>query len=162
MQKTNAMRILEKNKTAHQIFTYPHQGSALEGTEVAHLMGQSEQEVFKTLATFGSDGRSVYVFVVPVCCELDLKKAARAVGEKSVSMLPVAKLLASIGYQRGACTPIGMKKDFPVTVDESARHQAHIFVSGGAIGTQIMIAPDDLLSNCKGKYADIIREKADI
>jgi len=158
MQKTNAMRMLDKNGIAHEIFTYPHSGTALEGGEVARLMGQSEQEVFKTLATLGADGRSVFVFVIPVCCELDLKAAARAVGEKSVSMIPVAKLLASIGYQRGACTPIGMKKDFPVVVDASAQRLSQMFISGGAIGTQIKLSPTDLMSCCKGKYADIIRQ----
>ncbi len=158
MQKTNAMRILDKNKIPHECLEYPHGGVALEGTEVASLMGQQPTSVFKTLATFGADGRSVFVFVVPVCCELDLKKAAKVVGEKSISMLPVAKLLANIGYQRGACTPIGMKKDFPVIVDCSAQNQDDIFVSGGAIGYQIKLSPEHLIACCKGKYADIIKK----
>lgn len=157
MQKTNAMRMLDKNKIPHECLEYPHKGQALEGTEVARLLMQDENDVFKTLATFGADGRSVFVFVIPVCCELDLKKAARVAGEKSVSMLPVAKLLANIGYQRGACTPIGMKKDFPVFVHSSAQGREYIFISGGAIGSQVKLNPDDLLSCCDGKYADITR-----
>lgn len=157
MQKTNAMRLLSKAKINFDILTYPHQGTALEGGEVARLLGQNESDVFKTLATFGADGRSIYIFVVPVCCELDLKKAAQAVGEKSISMIPVAKLLGCIGYQRGACTPIGMKKNFSVTINESARYKENIYISGGAIGTQIKIAPDDLRACCDGAFANIVR-----
>ena len=157
MQKTNAMRLLSKTGCSFEVLTYPHSGSALEGGEVARLLGQDEAEVFKTLATFGADGRSVYVFVIPVCCELDLKKAAHSVGEKSVSMIPVARLLENIGYQRGACTPIGMKKNFPVTVDASALNKDNIFISGGAIGTQIKISPSDLKTCCNCNFDDIVR-----
>ena len=129
MQKTNAMRILDKLKTPHECFEYPHGGTALEGTEVARLLGQDPACVFKTLATSGAGG--VFIFVIPVNRELDLKKAAAAVGEKSVAMLPVAKLVQTVGYARGACSPIGMKKQF-VTRDLQA-----LALNGGASGIMI-------------------------
>lgn len=155
MQKTNAMRILDKLKTPHECFEYPHGGTALEGTEVARLLGQDPACVFKTLATSGAGG--VFIFVIPVNRELDLKKAAAAVGEKSVAMLPVAKLVQTVGYARGACSPIGMKKQFVTVFDASALTKDKIFISGGQLGSQICLKPEDAISISCARTADITR-----
>ena len=155
MQKTNAMRILDKLKTPHECFEYPHGGTALEGTEVARLLGQDPACVFKTLATSGAGG--VFIFVIPVNRELDLKKAAAAVGEKSVAMLPVAKLVQTVGYARGACSPIGMKKQFVTVFDASALTKDKIFISGGRLGSQICLKPEDAIGISCARTADITR-----
>lgn len=155
MQKTNAMRILDKLKTPHECFEYPHGGTALEGTEVARLLGQDPACVFKTLATSGAGG--VFIFVIPVNRELDLKKAAAAVGEKSVAMLPVAKLVQTVGYARGACSPIGMKKQFVTVFDASALTKDKIFISGGQLGSQICLKPEDAIGISCARTADITR-----
>lgn len=155
MQKTNAMRILDKLKTPHECLEYTHGGTALEGTEVARLLGQDPACVFKTLATSGAGG--VFIFVIPVNRELDLKKAAAAVGEKSVAMLPVAKLVQTVGYARGACSPIGMKKQFVTVFDASALTKDKIFISGGQLGSQICLKPEDAISISCARTADITR-----
>ena len=155
MQKTNAMRILDKLKTPHECLEYLHGGTALEGTEVARLLGQDPACVFKTLATSGAGG--VFIFVIPVNRELDLKKAAAAVGEKSVAMLPVAKLVQTVGYARGACSPIGMKKQFVTVFDASALTKDKIFISGGQLGSQICLKPEDAISISCARTADITR-----
>lgn len=155
MQKTNAMRILDKLKTPHECLEYQHGGTALEGTEVARLLGQDPACVFKTLATSGAGG--VFIFVIPVNRELDLKKAAAAVGEKSVAMLPVAKLVQTVGYARGACSPIGMKKQFVTVFDASALTKDKIFISGGQLGSQICLKPEDAISISCARTADITR-----
>lgn len=155
MQKTNAMRILDKLKTPHECLEYPHGGTALEGTEVARLLGQDPACVFKTLVTSGAGG--VFIFVIPVNRELDLKKAAAAVGEKSVAMLPVAKLVQTVGYARGACSPIGMKKQFVTVFDASALTKDKIFISGGQLGSQICLKPEDAISISCAQTADITR-----
>ena len=155
MQKTNAMRILDKLNTPHECLEYPHGGTALEGTEVARLLGQDPACVFKTLATSGAGG--VFIFVIPVNRELDLKKAAAAVGEKSVAMLPVAKLVQTVGYARGACSPIGMKKQFVTVFDASALTKDKIFISGGQLGSQICLKPEDAIGISCARTADITR-----
>ena len=155
MQKTNAMRILDKLKTPHESLEYQHAGTALEGTEVARLLGQDPACVFKTLATSGAGG--VFIFVIPVNRELDLKKAAAAVGEKSVAMLPVAKLVQTVGYARGACSPIGMKKQFVTVFDASALTKDKIFISGGQLGSQICLKPEDAIGISCARTADITR-----
>lgn len=143
--KTNAMRFLEKQKIAYTAHEYPHEeGVAVDGVTVAQSMGQDPASVFKTLVTQGAS-RNYYVFVIPVAAELDLKAAARSVGEKSVAMLHVADLLKVTGYVRGGCSPIGMKKQFVTVVDESALQQPQMYVSAGRIGTQICCAPADLV-----------------
>ena len=151
LQKTNAMRILDAKKIAYAVREYPHGDTALPGEEVARLVGRPPEEVYKTLVTAGGGGH--FVFILPVGAELDLKKAAKAAGVKSVAMVHVAELFGLTGYVRGGCTAVGMKKPFPAFLDESARGRARILVSGGRIGLQMELAPDDLLSACGGAYA---------
>ena len=158
--KTNAMRLLDKAKIPYQVHEYSHRdGEAVDGASVAALLGQDPAQVFKTLVTKGAGG-SFYVFVIPVAKELDLKKAARSVGEKSVAMLHVADLLKTTGYVRGGCSPVGMKKLFATFFDESCRDKPTILVSAGRIGTQIEAAPADLLRVTRGHTAAVTAEAA--
>lgn len=153
--KTNAMRLLDKAKISYQVHEYPHHsGEAVDGVSVAALLGQDPAQVFKTLVTQGAS-RSFYVFAIPVAKELDLKKAARSVGEKSVSMLHVADLLKTTGYVRGGCSPVGMKKQFMTVFDESVLAQPSVMVSAGKIGAQIQLAPADLLAVTGAKTAPV-------
>lgn len=149
--KTNAMRMLERAKVAYTSHEYPHEeGQAVDGANVARLTGQDPARVFKTLVTQGAD-RNYYVFVVPVLAELDLKKAAKAAGVKSVAMIHVADINKVTGYIRGGCSPVGMKKQFVTVYDESCLAQQTMLVSGGRIGTQIECAPADLIKVTRGR-----------
>ena len=143
--KTNAMRMLEKEKVAYTFHEYPHDDGAIDGLAVAGKLGQDPARVFKTLVTQGAS-RAFYVFVIPVAAGLDLTKAARAGGEKSVAMLHVADLLKTTGYIRGGCSPVGMKKRFVTVVDASAKNWPTIMVSAGRIGAQVELRPADLLA----------------
>lgn len=154
--KTNAMRILEKEKISYKTHTYDCE-EFLDGVHVADLLGQPHEKVYKTLVT-AAKSREHYVFVIPIEAELDLKKAARAAKEKSVEMLPLKDLTQVTGYVRGGCTALGMKKQFPVFVDESARAHEQIMVSGGRRGSQIELAPEDLVKAAAGKFADLTME----
>lgn len=142
--KTNAMRLLEKAGVRYTFHEYDHSDGAVDGLAVAKKLGQDPARVFKTLVTQGAS-RTFYVFVIPVAAELDLKKAARAVGEKSVAMLHVADLLKTTGYVRGGCSPVGMKKQFDTVLDASAADKMTIMVSAGRLGAQLELCPDDLL-----------------
>lgn len=154
-QKTNAMRILEQKKIPYKAHTYPHGDTHVDGVTIAVLTGQSPERVFKTLVAQGAS-RQYYVFVLPVAAELDLKKAARVVGEKSMAMIPVKELTPLTGYVRGGCSPIGMKKSFCTTLAQQAADQSTILISGGRIGDQIELSPDTLLTLVRqGQYADI-------
>ena len=154
--KTNAMRMLDRAKISYTALEYPHQeGQAVDGVTVAQMLGQNPDQVFKTLVTQGAC-HNYYVFVVPLAASLDLKKAARAVGEKSVAMLHVADINKVTGYIRGGCSPVGMKKQFVTVFHESMLEQSQVMVSGGRIGLQIQLAPADLIAAVKGKTADII------
>ena len=135
MEKTNAMRIMEQKKAAYVFHDYTASG-AVSGEDVAAAIGQDPNKVFKTLVTVGMSGRN-YVFVVPVCKELDLKKAAKTVGEKWVEMIKSKDLLPLTGYIHGGCSPVGMKKLFRTVIDRSAEEQATICFSGGKIGYQM-------------------------
>lgn len=152
--KTNVMRILDKARIPHQEYAYDHSDGKIDGVAVAQKMGQPLDQVYKTLVTKGT-GREYYVFVIPVAKELDLKAAARAVGEKSVEMIPVSSLLGVTGYIRGGCSPIGMKRPFPTVVDSSCETQTALIVSGGKIGSQIALRTDDLLRLTGAKTAPI-------
>lgn len=152
--KTNAMRILEQNKVNYEVHYYEC-GEFIDGVHIADQMGQAYETSFKTLVTVGKS-KNYFVFAIPIDQELDLKKAAKVVGEKSIEMLPVKEINAVTGYIRGGCTPVGMKKLFPTVIHESAQQYDKIIVSGGKLGTQIELAPDDLVKVCKGKYEDII------
>jgi Cys-tRNA(Pro)/Cys-tRNA(Cys) deacylase len=152
--KTNAMRMLEKEGISYLIHTYPHGKEAVDGETVAKLLGQNVEIVFKTLVTQGAD-RNVYVFVVPVSRELDLKKAAKAAKVKSVAMIPVSDITKVTGYVRGGCSPIGMKKHHQTFVDESAEKHPNIIVSAGKIGHQIDLVPRDLIRLTQGVFAPL-------
>ena len=153
--KTNVMRILDKEKIPYRHYTYAHDGGAVDGESVAAMLGQNPAQVFKTLVTRGGNG--FFVFVIPVKEELDLKAAARAVGEKSVSMLHVSELLPTTGYVRGGCSPIGMKKQFPTVLDESVENLDTIVVSAGKIGAQVELAPAALCGLIRGKFAPVAK-----
>lgn len=150
--KTNVMRVLDSKKLAYNHYTYDN--STVNGVEVARLLGQEPERVFKTLVTRGKSG-GFFVFMVPVAEELDLKKAARACGEKAVEMLPQKELLPRTGYVHGGCSPIGMKKRFPTFVDETAQLFDTIHFSGGKVGCQIRMNPDDLARLIPFQYADL-------
>ena len=152
--KTNAMRILDKNKISYEIIQYECD-EFIDGLHSAEKTGAPVEQSFKTLVMQGKS-RQYYVFVLPIAEEVDLKAAARTVGEKSLEMIHVKDITAITGYVRGGCTPLGMKKQFPTILHESARNFDRIYVSGGRIGTTIIVNPDDLLSVVRGQYADII------
>ncbi len=154
--KTNAMRILDREKVAYSVNLYEC-GEFIDGVHVADMLGQAYESSFKTLVAVGKSGEH-YVFVLPVDKELDLKKCAAAVGEKSVELIPVKDILALTGYIRGGCTPIGMKKLFRTVIHESARTFDRIIVSGGRIGAQILLSPADLARVVRGEFADLIRD----
>ena len=157
-EKTNVMRLLEQKKVPYTPHQYPHQeGMAVDGATVAAVLGRDPASVFKTLVTRGAT-KANYVFVVPVLAELDLKKAARAVGEKSIEMIHVKELTPLTGYVRGCCAPSGMKKRFKTVLDQSAADQAAILVSAGKIGCQVELAPGDLAGLVGAGFADIIKE----
>ena len=152
--KTNVMRIRDKAKITYKAHTYDHSDGAIDGAAVAEKMGQNPEQVFKTLVTKGA-GRDYYVFVVPVLKELDLKRAAKSVGEKHVEMIHVKDINKVTGYIRGGCSPIGMKKQFVTVFDKSAENIETIIVSAGKIGYQIELAPKDLIELVGAKTAEI-------
>ena len=152
--KTNVMRILEQRKIAYTPHTYPHNDSAVDGVTVAAMTGLAVERVFKTLVARGTS-KTPYVFVIPVAQELDLKRAAKAVGEKSIAMLHVSELTPLTGYVRGGCSPIGMKKLFRTVIDESALAQPAIVVSAGKIGTQVELSPEALCKLIRGSFAPL-------
>ena len=151
-EKTNALRLLDAQGIPHAVHVYDP--DAADGGEVAVLLGESPDQVFKTLVTV-APSRKNYVFVVPVNCTLHLKKAAAAVGEKSIAMIPQKDLLPLTGYIHGGCSPIGMKKPFPTRVHETAQLFDSIFVSAGRRGCQVEIAPDALCALVGAQYADL-------
>ena len=157
-QKTNVMRLLDQKKIAYTAHSYPHGGEAVDGATVAGLIGKAPECVFKTLVARGAS-RNCYVFVIPVAAELDLRKAARAAGEKSVAMVHVNELPGLTGYVRGGCSPIGMKKRYPVFIDESALSQSTMLVSAGRIGSQVELSPKDLIAFCAAQTAELITEE---
>lgn len=154
--KTNAMRILERSKIPYKLNRYECK-EFIDRVHIADMLGQRYDMSFKTIVTIGKSG-GYYVFALPVDKELDLKKAAKAASEKNVELLPVKDINKVTGYIRGGCTPIGMKKQYPVIIHESALVFDEIIISGGRIGEQIFISPKDLLSVTNGKTADVIKE----
>lgn len=153
--KTNAMRILDKEKISYIVHTYDASDGQIDGMSVAKKVGRPPEQLYKTLVTVGAS-REHYVFVLCVSEELDLKKAAAAVGEKSVAMIPVAQINAVTGYIRGGCSPVGMKKKFTTVISKEAALQDRIIVSGGKIGVQIEIAPEQLRKAADASYGDIV------
>ena len=152
-EKTNVMRLLNQQGVAYQSHCYEGTG-AVSGAEVAAVLGQDPERVFKTLVTEGRSGQH-YVFVIPVLRELDLKKAAAAAGEKSIAMVKSKELLPLTGYIHGGCSPIGMKKPFPTFVEESAILFDRILFSAGRIGYQVELAPEELGKLVAFQYAEL-------
>lgn len=155
--KTNAMRMLDRGKVPYTVHTYDHSDGRIDGVSVAAKVGIDPERVYKTLVTRGNSG-GYFVFVIPVALELDLKKAARAVGEKSVAMLRVEEINRVTGYIRGGCSPVGMKKRYPTVFDSRAAGLETIVVSGGRIGTQVELDPGALMAVVGAKTADITAE----
>lgn len=157
--KTNVMRILEANKIPYKGISYAHQENDdfTSGTKVARELGEDASLVYKTLAAAPSaKGKSsCYVFVIPVEAELDLKKAAKMVREKSLDMLPLRDLTRVTGYIRGGCSPIGMKKGYPTVIQKEAESLEYFFVSGGKIGVQVKLSPMDLAGLIHASFGDI-------
>ena len=152
--KTNAMRILDSMKISYKTYTYECD-EFVDAIKIADQLGLPYEKLYKTLVTQGHS-REYYVFVIPIAEELDLKKAAKEVGEKSVAMIPVKEINGITGYIRGGCTAIGMKKQFVTRIQVDAQVLDTIIVSGGKLGMQIELKPEDLLKASKAEYADII------
>ncbi|SFJ66937.1 Cys-tRNA(Pro)/Cys-tRNA(Cys) deacylase [Terrisporobacter glycolicus] len=155
-QKTNAMRILDSKKVEYNMYTYEADDNHIDGISVAHKLNQDENMVFKTLVAQGAS-KNFYVFVIPVAESLDMKKAAKSAGEKNVEMIHVKDINKVTGYIRGGCSPVGMKKLYPTILHESGKNLEKIIVSGGKIGFQIELNPEDLQKTINFKYADIIK-----
>ena len=153
-EKTNVMRVLDAKKISYESHSYKPDPT-MSGEQIAELLGEDASKVFKTLVTQAKSG-AYYVFVIPVKEELDLKKAAKAAGEKAISMIKQKDLLPLTGYVHGGCSPIGMKKPFPTFMHETASAQDKVFVSAGKVGFQIELSPDDLISATGCRLADIV------
>ena len=154
--KTNVMRVLEGKKIPYTAYSYEPDPSR-SGAEIAAMLGIDASRVFKTLVTQGKSGR-YYVFVIPVEGELDLKKAAKAAGEKSIAMIKQKELLPLTGYVHGGCSPIGMKKQFPSFIHETAEQHEKILVSAGKVGFQVELSPQELAEAAGLTAADLIEE----
>ena len=153
-EKTNVMRVLDGKKISYESHSY-EPDPTLSGEDIAKILGEEPEKVFKTLVTQGKSG-SYYVFVVPVKEELDLKKAAKAAGEKAIAMIKQKELLPLTGYVHGGCSPIGMKKQFKTFIHETASNHEKIFVSAGKVGIQIELLADDLITVAGCSLADIV------
>ncbi|HAT4301601.1 TPA: Cys-tRNA(Pro) deacylase [Clostridium perfringens] len=154
--KTNAMRILDSKKVSYDMLSYESEDGKIDGISVAHKIGVDEKNVFKTLVAQGTS-KELYVFVIPVAEELDLKNAAKIAGEKKVEMIAVKDIMKYTGYIRGGCSPIGMKKNYKTFIHESAEDLDFIIFSAGKIGHQIKMNPKDLVSVVEGKFAFLIK-----
>lgn len=156
-EKTNVMRVLDQKKVPYTPHAYPAGDAAPDGVSVAQMLGQDPAAVFKTLVAKGASG-GYYVFDIPVAETLDLKKAAKAVGEKSIAMLPAKELLPLTGYVHGGCSPVGMKKRFPTVFHESCLEHETICVSAGKVGFQVEVNPADLIALVGASTADVTAE----
>lgn len=154
--KTNAMRILDSKKVSYEIISYESNDGKIDGISVAHKIGVNEEHVFKTLVSQGTS-KELYVFVIPVSEELNLKEAAVISGEKKVEMIHVNDIMKYTGYIRGGCSPIGQKKEYKTFIHESAKGLDFIIISAGKIGYQIKINPNDLINIVSGKFENIIK-----
>ena len=157
MKKTNAMRILDSKKIEYSEIEYDA-SSGISALDVAKSTGEDPSTIYKTLVTVSRE-KEHFVFVVPAEKELDLKKAATAAGTKNIEMIPQKELLPLTGYVHGGCSPVGMKKEFETFLDSSAKDKDYIFISGGKIGIQIKINPDDIVGAIDGKYFEISKDK---
>lgn len=154
-QKTNAIRILETRDIRYEVLEYGIEDGKLDAVSVARKVGLEPDCVFKTLVTVGKNS-GINVFVIPGNCDLDLKKAAEAAGDKNIEMLKSKDLLPLTGYIHGGCSPIGMKKDYPTYIEEMASQYELIAISAGKIGLQVKVNPLDIITLTKGKYADLV------
>jgi len=154
--KTNAMRILDSKKINYEMLSYESEDGKIDGISVAHKIGVDEKNVFKTLVAQGTS-KELYVFVIPVAEELDLKSAAKIAGEKKVEMIPVKDILKHTGYIRGGCSPIGLKRDYRTFIHESAKNLDFMIVSAGKIGHQIKLNPNDLVEVVSGKFENLTK-----
>ncbi len=154
--KTNAMRILDRMKISYDTKTYECD-EFVDGLQIADMLGLDHAKVYKTLVTMGSS-KNYFVFVIPIDRELDLKKAARAVGEKSVEMLHVKDIQTVTGYIRGGCTAVGMKKQYVTRIDESANALETMVVSGGKLGVQMELRPEDLCRASAAEFAELLAD----
>ena len=154
--KTNAMRILDSKKVSYEMLSYESEDGKIDGISVAHKIGVDEKNVFKTLVAQGTS-KELYVFVIPVAEELDLKNAAKIAGEKKIEMIAVKDIMKYTGYIRGGCSPIGMKKNNKNFIHDSAENLDFIIFSAGKIGHQIKMNPKDLVSVVEGKFAFLIK-----
>lgn len=152
--KTNAVRILDRNKINYELLTYECD-EFIDGLHTAEKTGAPVEQTYKTLVMQGKS-KKYYVFVIPIAEEVDLKAAARSVGEKSVEMIHVKDITAITGYVRGGCSPLGMKKQFPTVIDSTAETFDQMYVSGGRIGTTVRLNPKDLARVVRAEFADII------
>ena len=156
--KTNAMRILEKNKIPYEAIQYECD-EFIDGLHTAEITGAPVEQSFKTLVVQGKS-KEYYVLVIPIAEEIDLKTAARAVGEKSVEMIHVKDITDITGYVRGGCSPLGMKKNYPVILQEDACNYDKIYISGGRIGTTLCLNPQDLIQVTGARTGDFLENKA--
>lgn len=155
--KTNAVRILDRNKINYELLTYECD-EFIDGLHTAEKTGAPVEQTYKTLVMQGKS-KKYYVFVIPIAEEVDLKAAARSVGEKSVEMIHVKDITAITGYVRGGCSPLGMKKQFPTVIDSTAEAFDQMYVSGGRIGTSVRLNPKDLARVVRAEFADIIAKQ---
>jgi Cys-tRNA(Pro)/Cys-tRNA(Cys) deacylase len=155
--KTNAMRILDGQKVDYEMLTYESTDGQIDGVSVAKKIGKPVEEVFKTLVAQGTS-KAIFVFIIPVEAELDLKKAAKAAGEKKVEMIPVKDIQKHTGYIRGGCSPVGMKKEYPTFLDKNAKAIPTIIVSGGKIGLQMVLAVESLQQVTNAVITDLIKD----
>lgn len=154
--KTNAMRILDNLNIEYNGMTYDDSDGKVDGISVAEKIGRSSEQVFKTLVAHGNSG-DIYVFIIPVAEELDFKKAAKAAGEKKIEMIHVKDIIKYTGYIRGGCSPVGMKRDYPTFIDESALILDTMIVSGGKIGVQMELKPEDLQKTVDAKILELTK-----
>ncbi|NLO96687.1 MAG: Cys-tRNA(Pro) deacylase [Peptococcaceae bacterium] len=154
-QKTNAIRILEAQGIPYELYSYPVDDGLLDAVSVARKSGFNPDVVYKTLVATGKK-TGINVFVIPGNCELDLKKAAQAAGDKNIEMLKAKELLPATGYIHGGCSPLGMKKQYPTFIEEIASQYDFILVSAGRIGLQVKLKPESLIKIIGAKYADLI------
>ncbi|MGU8467643.1 Cys-tRNA(Pro) deacylase [Clostridium perfringens] len=154
--KTNAMRILDSKKVSYEMLSYESEDGKIDGISVAHKIGVDEKNVFKTLVVQGTS-KELYVFVIPVAEELDLKSAAKIAGEKKVEMIPVKDILKHTGYIRGGCSPIGLRRPYKTFIHESAKELDFMIVSAGKIGHQIKLNPNDLVNVVEGEFEFLIK-----
>ena len=154
--KTNAMRILDSKKINYEMLSYESEDGKIDGISVAHKIGVDEKNVFKTLVAQGTS-KELYVFVIPVAEELDLKNAAKIAGEKKVEMIPVKDILKHTGYIRGGCSPIGLRRPYKTFIHESAKELDFMIVSAGKIGHQIKLKPNDLVNVVEGEFEFLIK-----